>query len=208
MYLSSVAKTSTTTEEVINCLGGDFKIINFNREKRIIDGLVGARKFDEGSETIAYDSSGNNNHGTLYSGSNVCSNPPTSGCPTWVEGKFGKALRFDGIDDYVEVLDSPSLNPTSITITLWVYQISRNPNDWTFLLSKSGWGSYHLISEDRWPANQVGFTVRVNRTDYRLWTNSAIGPYWSFLAFTYNATTGKQKAYFNGKLENEYLFLF
>jgi hypothetical protein len=190
MYLSSVTKTSTTTEEVINCLGGDFKIINFNREKRIIDGLVGAWKFDEGSGNIAYDSSGNNNHGTIYGA-------------TWVDGKFGKALQFDGIDDYVEVLDSPSLNPTSITITLWVYQISRNPNDWTFLLSKGGWGSYHLISEDRWPANKVGFTVRVNRTNYRLWTNSAIGPYWSFLAFTYNATTGKQKAYFNGKLENE-----
>jgi hypothetical protein len=103
-YLSSVTKTTTTTQEVINCLGGDFKIINFNREKRIIDGLVGAWKFDEGSGTIAYDSSGNNNHGTLYSGSNVCSNPPTSGCPTWVDGKFGKALQFDGVDDYAHMV--------------------------------------------------------------------------------------------------------
>jgi len=33
MYLSSVTKTTTTTEEVINCLGGDFKITNFNYPK-------------------------------------------------------------------------------------------------------------------------------------------------------------------------------
>jgi len=46
--------------------------------------------FDEGTGTIAYDSSGNNNHGTLYNG------------PQWVDGKVGKALSFDGVDDYVE----------------------------------------------------------------------------------------------------------
>ena len=107
MYLSSVTKTSTTTEEVINCLGGDFKIINFNREKRIIGGLVGAWKFDEGSGNIAYDSSGNNNHGTIYGA-------------TWVDGKFGKALQFDGIDDYVNISASSSLDiipDKSITVS-------------------------------------------------------------------------------------------
>ena len=141
MYLSSVTKTTTTTEEVINCLGGDFKIINFNREKRIIDGLVGAWKFDEGSGNIAYDSSGNNNHGTLYNGSSVCSNPPTSGCPTWVDGKFGKALRFDGIDDYVEAPDSPNLDlPTSYTISAWIYGTFQKPDDnpWNVVVVK-GW---------------------------------------------------------------------
>jgi len=45
--------------------------------------------FDEGEGTIAYDSSGNNNHGTLYNG------------PQWVDGKVGKALSFDGNNDYV-----------------------------------------------------------------------------------------------------------
>jgi flagellin-like protein len=157
---------------------------------RWLPNLVAWYRFDEGSGTIANDET-TRNDGNLVNG------------PQWVDGKYGKALSFDGVDDYVEVPDSPSLNPTSITITLWVYQISRNPNDWTFLLSKNGWGSYHIISEDKWASNQVGFTVRVGGIDYRLWTTSAIGPYWSFLAFTYDATTGKQKVYFNGKLENE-----
>jgi len=80
---------------------------------RIIDGaqpLKGSWHFDEGSGTTAYDTSGNNNHGTLYNG------------PTWVNGKFKYALRFDGVDDYVEVPHSASLNPIyQISIEGWFY---------------------------------------------------------------------------------------
>jgi len=54
------------------------------------DGLVGYWRFDEGSGTIAYDSSGNGYHGILVND------------PVWVDGKYGKALSFDGIDDYVD----------------------------------------------------------------------------------------------------------
>ncbi|MCK4826095.1 hypothetical protein KA005_60675, partial [bacterium] len=55
----------------------------------LFDGLVAHWKFDEGNGTAAYDSSGNNNTGTLMNGA------------TWVEGRCGSALSFDGSDDYV-----------------------------------------------------------------------------------------------------------
>jgi hypothetical protein len=92
-------------------------------------GLVLSYHFNEGSGTIAYDSSGNNNHGILYSGSNVCSNPPTSGCPTWVDGKFGKALQFDGIDDYVLL---PRVVQDDFTITFWFKstQVAGGESQW------------------------------------------------------------------------------
>jgi len=71
-------------------------------------GLVLWLKFNEGSGNIAYDSSFYNNHGTIYGA-------------TWTDGKFGKALSFDGVDDYVEVADSSSLDITDeITIMAWV----------------------------------------------------------------------------------------
>jgi hypothetical protein len=92
-------------------------------------GLVLSLHFNEGSGTIAYDSSGFVNTGTLYSGTTVCSNPPTAGCPQWVDGKFGKALRFDGVDDYVRVpvsagssLDFAGKN--KITVVAWVKALS------------------------------------------------------------------------------------
>ena len=72
-------------------------------------GLVLWLKFNEGSGNIAYDSSFYNNHGTIYGA-------------TWTDGKFGKALKFDGVDDYVEVPDSESLRITGdLTIIVWVF---------------------------------------------------------------------------------------
>jgi hypothetical protein len=72
--------------------------------------LVAEWKFDEGSGNIAYDSSGKINNGTLINN------------PTRVDGKLGKALSFDGINDYIEIASSPSLNSitTQITILAWV----------------------------------------------------------------------------------------
>ena len=78
----------------------------------IFRGLVLWLKFDEGVGLKAYDLSQYRNHGTIYGA-------------TWVEGKFGKALQFDGVDDYVEVPDSASLDITDeITVTAWIYPLA------------------------------------------------------------------------------------
>jgi len=66
---------------------------------RVIDGLVGAWHFDEGSGNIAHDSSGNDNDGTITGA-------------IWVNGKFGKALEYDG-DDEVSVPYDEVFNLTS-----------------------------------------------------------------------------------------------
>lgn len=149
----------------------------------------GAWDFNENNGSTAYDSRLNND-GTIYGA-------------TWTTGKVGSALSFDGQNDYVQMQDHSSLNVGSITISFWVKQLSRNPNDWTYLLSKAGYGSYHVISEDKWGSNQIGFTVRVDGNDYRLWTSKAIGNYWTHLTFTYNAQTGVQRTYVNGFLDTE-----
>ena len=72
--------------------------------------LVGWWTFDDGSGTTANDSSGNENHGTF------------NGDPQWVNGKFGKALKFDGSSDYLAVPDSDSLdiNGDQLSIVAWI----------------------------------------------------------------------------------------
>ena len=74
-------------------------------------GLVGYWSFNEGTSTVALDYSGNKNKGTLVNG------------PTLVNGKQGKALNFDGGDDYVNAGNGASLNITtkSMTASLWIY---------------------------------------------------------------------------------------
>jgi hypothetical protein len=82
--------------------------------------IVGYWKFDEGSGTIAHDETGNDNDGILYNGTVSCAD--IDYCPKWVDGKFGKAIEFDGVDDYIKIPDDASLNPISdsITVSVWV----------------------------------------------------------------------------------------
>ena len=71
-------------------------------------GLVGYWSMNEGAGSYAGDSSGNKNTGTLTNG------------PTWVDGKKGKALNFDGSDDYVDSVDGASLNLQNVSMSGWV----------------------------------------------------------------------------------------
>ena len=66
-------------------------------------------KFDEGKGTVARDSSRNGNDGRIRGA-------------RWVKGVVGRALYFDGVDDYVEIPPSPSLNSiaSQITVIAWV----------------------------------------------------------------------------------------
>ena len=77
------------------------------------EGLVGYWSLDDGSGTLAKDNSGNGNDGTLY------------GSPSWVDGKVGKCIDFDGVDDYVSIADASELNTTNAqTIVLWTKKAS------------------------------------------------------------------------------------
>ena len=70
--------------------------------------LVGWWRLDDGSGTVAIDSSASGNDGTF------------EGDPMWVAGQFGGALEFEG-DDWVNVGNPPELVLTEqISITCWV----------------------------------------------------------------------------------------
>lgn len=69
------------------------------------DTLVAYWSLDETVEDL----SGNGNNGEI------------NGDPVWVEGKAGKALEFDGVDDFVFVEDSDSLDVVdTLTLEAWI----------------------------------------------------------------------------------------
>ena len=73
------------------------------------DNIMGLWLFDEGNGKTAKDSSENGNDGNIIGGAK------------WVDGVFGKALEFDGTDDWVEVQHSDTVGfskGTSFSITL------------------------------------------------------------------------------------------
>jgi len=73
-------------------------------------------RFDEGGGTTAYDSSGGNN-GTLVNHTK------------FVSGKFGKALQFDGTDDYVAISNGSGLfsGKSAVTVSFWIKHNDSNP---------------------------------------------------------------------------------
>lgn len=91
-----------------NLLFNSVFLLSIAAEVAIADpNLVAHWKFDEGSGSVTYDSSGDN-HGTIYGA-------------IWTIGQINGALSFDGVNDYVEVSDDPSLDITNeITIGAWI----------------------------------------------------------------------------------------
>ena len=53
---------------------------------------------------------------------------------TFAAGKIGQAFSFDGVDDYVQVSNSPLLEPQNITVDAWVR--SSDPGSYAYILSK------------------------------------------------------------------------
>ena len=78
-------------------------------------GIVGLWHLDEGTGSIASDSSGNNNDGAITNA-------------TWASGKFGSALSFDGDGDYVQLPASKTIvNTTTFTVEAWFKTSLNHP---------------------------------------------------------------------------------
>ncbi len=112
-YTWDAAGNLTTREDIVTPYREDFtydfldRLSSASTSQSISTGLLGHWKLDEGSGTTASDSSGNGYHGTLVNG------------PSWVDGRFEKALSFDGVDDYVDggqVLDFERTDPFSVSV--------------------------------------------------------------------------------------------
>lgn len=142
------------------------------------DGLVGAWHLDEGIGSTASDSSGYGNDGTL------------SG------GKFGNALYFDGADDGVEVVNSPSLNILgSIALEAWV-KIDEFPSGRDLVVAKSG--AYALqVSEFGKVRVFLGNWVSFIQTDSVVLTTGI----WYHIAGTYDGSF--VRIFVNGVMEKE-----
>jgi prepilin-type N-terminal cleavage/methylation domain-containing protein len=153
------------------------------------DGEVGWWKFDEGTGTIAADSSGYGNKGTV------------SGATWATEGscKSEACLSFDGVDDYVDT--SLNLSGTSdYTTTLWMNVSSSFPNDkYNRFLGTQSWGVGRLGM-----IMNPGATYNLNTyfgTGYDYWLQSGVTlpkDTWVYLTATFDRN-GLQKVYYNGK---------
>lgn len=129
--------------------------------------LVGWWKFDEGSGTIAYDSSGHNNNGTINGGAG------------WGTGRISGALNFDGSDDYVNVpdIDNSLDAPSQITIAAWMKPNVMNQTQMIVTKQPSGTemtfisGNY-VFQMDPDPGNSLEFSHQIDPHFNQVYYNS------------------------------------
>jgi len=105
-------------------------------------GPVAHWSFDEGTGNKAGDRSGNGNNGTLH---NMDGND-------WVRGIKGKALNFDGVDDYVSIDQKDILdNENEGSICFWIYprQVGGTFFSYNTYQSNNAGSSFSLLNDGK-----------------------------------------------------------
>jgi hypothetical protein len=151
-----------------------------------LSGLVLYLTFDEGSGNIAYDYSGNGNNGTLYDANST--NDDRNTLPKWVDGKFGKALSFDGVDDYVDIPNNPNGN-YSRAFVAWVKNV---PNSGRYEVINSR-GTFFNIQNGKACIYILGAS-----SSYLCSSNLLNSNQWNFIAGVYEYEINAVKVYVNG----------
>lgn len=139
----------------------------------------------------ANDSSGNNNHGTVMGGAALTTDR---------FGQANKAFSFDGVDDYISVPDSPTLQSpdSAVTFAAWVNLTAFDPGGFASLGVKpaaaADGGQYGIQLE-----STGAFAIYLSDSAAYLesTTQFATGQ-WTFIAMTWNSDS--VKLYISGNL--------
>lgn len=141
------------------------------------DGLVGSWNFNEGSGTMAGDGSGNGNAGTLINN------------PTWVGGKFGMGLQFDGSNDYVDISGVGNVlgnGVKNITVSMWFKGFVYGQG-LIELGETAAWGVLDIAFDyDTPPYNGISLLMSGSELTYVGFSDSSN---WHNLVATYDGTT-------------------
>jgi chitodextrinase len=149
----------------------------------LASGLVAAYGFDEAGGSIAQDASGRGNLGVL------------SGAG-WTDGRFGGALRFDGVDDWVTVADAASLDLTgNLTLEAWVKPDALGSSWRTVVLKEQATNLVYALYANTSTRNASGHVFIGSDRDTRTSSQLPLDT-WTHVATTYDGST--LRFYVNG----------
>ena len=146
--------------------------------------IVAGWLFDNGKGNIVSDISGNGHDGEIQ------------GAPKWVDGKFGKALEFDGAKDWVEVPEIGIFE--EITACLWA-QYTGRVGQFRVIFNNDGWVAGDVHHQIR-PANELVWAINGNAGHLFsniFFTDKEIDK-WHHFATVYSTKQKLRRYYING----------
>lgn len=167
-----------------------FALANLSYAKIDPKTCVGAWLFDEGSGNIATDLSENKNNGTIVNG------------PKWVDGKFGKALSFDGTDDYINLPTIVSDGWEGLTLMAWVWLNLLPPElpaSYGEVLG-SNQDLYDMYEDKGNNELRVKVTTTAGAERPGIPTASLKTKQWIHIAGVFDGSAGKMQIYMDGEL--------
>lgn len=170
----------------------------YNSEQYLDSGLVAYWSFGDSTAT---DNSGNGHNGTVYGA-------------TPVSGIYKQAFNFDGQNDFIQVPNSSSLNPASITLTAWYKPTSFSGNG--YIIYKEGFLGAMYVAQHQYylkvygnqpnpsQGSAFGFGIAASQMDRETKTqnNFWVPGHWYCIVGTYDGQT--LKLYVNGHLQSSY----
>jgi lysophospholipase L1-like esterase len=125
-------------------------------------------------------------------------------CPASTSGKFGNALHFDGVNDYVDTGNASSLNITgNITIEAWVKPERLETAHIVKKATRDSTDGYELSLSESTGKAYFRVNQKTSHNTYKIFSNSSYpldGNTWVHLVGLYNRD--QVQIYFNGNLEN------
>jgi len=173
-----------TTTSLEYCIPGD---------TTYCDSPVAEWNFEENTGTTTKDSSGNNNTGTFGTGNSA---------PTWTVGKKNTSagLKFDGVNDFVNINNNTNLNPGTgnFTVSMW---LKVNPGAANYgIVTKdftTGYGVFYTPAD-----NSLGLYIQSGANANHI---SILNNYskWIYVTWTVDNTNDITKSYLNGVFNNQ-----
>ena len=155
----------------------------------VSEGLVGYWNFNEGEGCISHDNSSNNNHGILK-----------PECDTWTEDRYeeqGKALEFDGQNDFINIPDNSSLQiENESTVSVWVKLPDTLPDsNMTILHKRAAYSedySFAIVFDQE--TEGYGWAISPGNSgalDYIQSTSTALAGEWQNIVVTFGSVGRK-----------------
>jgi predicted NUDIX family phosphoesterase len=122
------------------------------------------------------------NTGTSTEDTSQYTNTGTINGATWSSGEVGYALSFDGVDDYVQISDDPSLDINgAITIEAWIRP--HNISTWAAIISRNEYARRLLLGPGGKIQAEFGGTIQTTATGV-ITQNE-----WNHVAYSSDGTT-------------------